>query len=265
MAVYVVDLIRVQVDMRRGLGDEGSGNAERALIEEARPIGTSAVRRLLDWARTFDRQPWLIPPHMRPPVVGPAYLVNEAGEMTHGYRDTGSVIVVHDPKDLPTGDLRAGLSGEKIPEAKSLLAEARWAVWPTVDPDTKRAVLLAAIALEVKTPEVLLSVADNTSRNLLECLYARFDETPMSVNFQLNEIAEIVLGEALKSSRGQLAKRVRDLYKLRGKVAHAGRTPDLREALRAVDTAEQVFAWLESHLTQNRSRPVGPDGRSDVG
>lgn len=151
-AVYIVDLIRVRVDMRRGLGDEGSGNAERALIEEAQPIARSVVRGLLDWARTFDRQPWLIPPHMRPPVVGPAYLVNEAGEMTHGYQATGRTIVVHDPNDLPGGDLRDGLSGEQIPEAASLLAEARWAVWPTVDPDTKRAVLLAAIALEVKTP-----------------------------------------------------------------------------------------------------------------
>jgi hypothetical protein len=133
-AVYVVELIRVRTAMGRGLGDEGSGNAERVLIEEAQPIARSVVRGLLDWARIFDRQPWLIPPHMRPPVVGPAYLVNEAGEMTHGYQATRRAIVVHDPNDLPSGDLRDGLSGEQIPEAASLLAEARWAVWPTVDP-----------------------------------------------------------------------------------------------------------------------------------
>jgi hypothetical protein len=248
--------------MGRGLGDEGSGNAERVLIEEAQPIARSVVRGLLDWARVFDRQPWLIPPHMRPPVVGPAYVVNEAGEMTRGYQATGRAIVVHDPKNLPSGDLRDGLSGEQIPEAKSLLAEARWAVWPTVDPDTKRAVLLAAIALEVKTPEVLKSVADDTSRNLLERLYARV-EIPISVNFQLNEIAEIVLGEALKSpTRGHLNKQVAELYRLRGKVAHAGRTPTLREALSAVDTAEQVFAWLEAHQARHATpEPPSPGAR----
>lgn len=71
----------------------------------------------------------------------------------------------------------------------------------------------------------------------------------MSVNFQLNAIAEIILGEALKSPHGHLAKSVTDLYSLRGKVAHAGHSPSLRDALKAVDTAEGVFVWLESHLT----------------
>ena len=61
-----VTLVQVTVDLGRGLGDEGSGNAEMALFREADEIAPSAVRSLLDWARTEDGQYWLPAGHERP-------------------------------------------------------------------------------------------------------------------------------------------------------------------------------------------------------
>ncbi|MBA3431657.1 MAG: hypothetical protein H0U16_09295 [Actinobacteria bacterium] len=85
--------------------------------------------------------------------------MNDADTTTHGYGVESSGLVLLSREQLPSGDMRPALGEVKIRKAESLLAEARWAVWPTNDPDTKRAALLAAIALEVKTPAVLRDCA----------------------------------------------------------------------------------------------------------
>ncbi|MBA3431656.1 MAG: hypothetical protein H0U16_09290 [Actinobacteria bacterium] len=51
-ARHEIDIVQVRVEMQRGLGDEGAGNAERALIDQATPAAASVVRAMLDWART---------------------------------------------------------------------------------------------------------------------------------------------------------------------------------------------------------------------
>jgi hypothetical protein len=244
--VYIIGLVQMQVDLGRGLGDEGAGNAEYVLLREALPTATTVLRRVLDWARTRDRQVWLLPPHLQPSLVGPAYLINEAGDRTHGYpmRQRGAIVLL-DPDDSPSGELAQALDAEDVSEAESLLAEARWAVWPTRDRDTKRAVLLAAIAVEVKIPEILRGIAHGTSEKLLEALFERPDESRLSANFQLNAIIEALGGEALKHHDGRLAKRLTELFKLRNDVAHRGSTPGVEEATRAVIAAEQVFSWLD--------------------
>jgi hypothetical protein len=243
-----VRVLQVRVELNRELGDEGSGNAELVLIRDAEPVGNWAVRKLLDWARTYDRQPWLAPPHVRPALCGPAVLMNDAGEVSNPYPVRGGVLVLQTPEESPDGDLRNALTAKPPPEPESLLAEAQWAVWPTNDPDTKRAVLLAAIALEVKTPESLLASADGLSRALLRKLYERFDETPMSVTFQLTDLAEVILGASLKTEDGRLAKGVRKLYDLRNGIAHRGLTPSVNEARAGVSAAERAFAWLDQRV-----------------
>ena len=160
-------------------------------------------------------------------------------------------MVVLGNDELPSGDIDRWLKPDEVPEAESLLAEARWAVWPKHDPDTKRAVLFAAIALEIKTPQVLLAKADGASRRVLQALFKRPDEASMSVNFQITALAEMVLGISLKDHDGHLAKAVRDLYLLRNDVAHRGETPDVKDAREAVTAAEKAFAWLDSHISDD--------------
>jgi len=246
-ALFIAHRLQVRVELGHGLGSEGSGNAEYALIREAEPAASAVVRGVLDWARVRDGQVWLPLQHAKPRPFG-AWLTNQAGETTHSYGTPHGVMVVLNKTELPTGDIAGSLKANEVPEAESLLAEARWAVWPKHDPDTKRAVLFAAIALEIKTPQVLLAVADGTSRRLLEVLFKRPDETSMSVNFQMNALAEVVLGSSLKDHDGRLAKAVRDLYLLRNDVVHRGQTPDAKDARDAVTAAESAFRWLGQHL-----------------
>lgn len=245
-ARYVVGVVQVQVDTHLDLGDEGPGDAGSALVRQARPAAESVVRALLDWARTTDAQVWLSPPHIKPQAVGPARLVNEAGETRYGYASVERLLLVFEPGQLPTGDVQRALEDPEVLEAESLLAEAQWAIWPTNDPDTKRAVLLAAIGLEVKAPAVLRAAADAPTRMLLDILFRRHDETPMSVNFLVNEVAEVILGESLKRHDGRLAKAVKALFDLRNDVAHRGQTPSVDEARPAVAAAQRVFEWLDA-------------------
>jgi hypothetical protein len=253
--LHAVRLVQVHVELGRGLGGEGSGNAEYVLLREAEPAAQRIVRTLLDWARTHGRQAWLLPPHMLPPVVGPAWLVNRQGDRTHPYPLQSKPIVMFRENELPEGDVRKALGGEEAPLAESLLAEARWAVWPGQDPDTKRAALFAAIALEVKTPEALMRAAGDQTRDVLDTLFSRPDESKMSVNFQLNELARSVCGQALRERDGTLAKRVREIFIRRNDVAHRGLTPDVNDAMVGVGAAEMVFAWLDSLPVPNGSAP----------
>lgn len=249
--IWVVGEVQVRVDLGRGLGDEGAGNAEAVLVRDARPIARTVMRRIFDWARTQDRQVWLLPPHMPPPEAAEPRLINAAGDVTdRGYGAEGGVLVLLEPDYVMSGDMRAAIASEGFPEAESLLAEAQWALWPSNPYDTKRAVLLAAIALEVKTPQTLQALADGRTRQLLDVILARFDETPVSVYFQLTGLAEAIGGDSLKGHDGKLAKSVRELYELRNKVAHRGETPTEDDARKAVAAAEGAFEWLNRRLAK---------------
>lgn len=79
-------------------------------------------------------------------------------------------------------------------------------------------------------------------------ILARFDETPISIYFQLTDLAEAINGESLKVHDGNLAKSVRELYKLRNEVAHRGETPSEDDARKAVAAAEGAFEWLNGRL-----------------
>ncbi len=256
---HVVAIVQVSVDLNRGLDGDDAGD----LLRGAEPIAAATVRGMLDWVRIHGHQPWLPPPHIRPTQAGAANLVNAAGEESRGHAMIASVIVLHD--ELPAGDMRHALTETSIPEADSLLAEARQAIWPKNDPDTKRAVLLATIALEVKCPEVLLGRAKATARELLSAIYKRHDEAPLSVNFQLTALAEVILGESLKTHDGHLLKRVKNLVELRNGVAHRGEEPPAEATYDGVAAAEQVFQWLASHAAAPPTVDSGPSDTSALG
>jgi hypothetical protein len=224
--IQVVSVVQVRVALHESLGDEVPGNAGSALLHKAKPVAAAALR------------------HMGPEPYGEAYLMNTAGEVSQPYWIHDHVSIVH-PDGGPQGDFSGSVLDTIVPEGQSLLAEARWAVWPTRDPDTKRAVLLSAIALEVRVPEVLQAKAPPRVRTLLGTFYSRPDDASMAVNFQVNDLASAVLGQSLKEYDGRLAKRVRALFRVRNDIVHRGRTPAPDVALDAVDAAELTFAWLD--------------------
>lgn len=232
------------VEVGVALGDVDREADPFDLLRSAEPTARKIVRRLLNWARIHDRQPWLAPPHVEVPLAGSSWLANDAGDRSRGYGKESMVVVVFSDEDAPLGDLSESLVEREFDESASLLAEARWAVWPDRDGDSKRAVLMASIALEVKASEALLAMADERTRPLVELLLA--DEP--SVNHMLNKIATAVGGKSLKEYDGRLAKAVGELINLRNDVAHRGKTPKDDDAVKAVKAAEDAFAWLKTRL-----------------
>ena len=115
---------------------------------------------------------------------------------TYPFRRPRGIVLHPIESTLEMGDLdrmdAAVLVGEvRAAGGESLLADAGRAVWPTRDPDTARAVLLAAIALEMKTPETLRGLARRDQQELLELLLTNYEEVPASVKFQLSQVAEV--------------------------------------------------------------------------
>ena len=137
-----VGVVQVRVDLGRGLGDEGPGNAEMKLLREADELATPVVRALLDWTRAHGDQPWLSPGHEQPPPEGEAWLEDESGSRLRSYpfRRDHRVVLLEQEHAARIGDLQQlsndTLEGTAEPSvAALLLADARHAIWPEWDLD----------------------------------------------------------------------------------------------------------------------------------
>ncbi len=64
----------------------------------------------------------------------------------------------------------------------------------------------------------------------------------MSINFMLNDLAGVVVGQSLKTHDGRLNKEVKALFGMRNDVAHRGLTPE-------VDSARQRLRQRGVHST----------------
>ncbi len=245
-----VRYIRARVETGRKPGREGPGKAEGVVLRGADDAASPVVRALLDWARATQQQVWLSPPHQRPRILPRPVLYDEGGnryqwpsELRGGViLEKGYLARMGSVFEIPFDTLETGT----VAVAESLLADAQWAVWPRFDPDQRRAVVLAASALEVKTPEALRKAASPEQLGLLDVLLKSHEEVPTSVNFQLNELANVIFGESLKDHDGSLAKGIRTLFVLRNDIAHRGALPSTKEARQGVADARAVFGWLDA-------------------
>jgi hypothetical protein len=256
-----VRVLQVRVDLGRGLADAGPSDPDLRLLRDADDTCSKVVRALLDWARVEEGQVELSPAHVRPQLVtgrGVAWLEDRTGRRQDCWAIRSQVAVgLHPGAVERMGNIAAVpealLSGlASLPVGEALLVEAQRAVWPSYDADPQRAVLLAAIALEVKTPAALRAASRNEQRSLLELLLARHDEVPTSVRFQLNAVADLVFGESLKRHDGRLDTRIKSAFDLRNDIAHRGDTPTVDAARDAISAVRETFGWLDEQVHKNR-------------
>lgn len=130
--------------------------------------------------------------------------------------------------------------GHEPPAAEALLADARFLVREAEVVDAQRALLIAAMACEIKVKSWMSANADPHQFELLQLVLQRTSDLPSL----LDQPLKAAVGVSLKVADRDLFKAVEQLAKLRNRIVHQGDDVKQAEAWRMVVTAQQLFRWL---------------------
>jgi hypothetical protein len=266
IAAAVVDTFEVRVGVT--LSDE----TLKTVVEQAFPVGLEVAERFMAWMRTQGRQYWLPTWHegLEPAApYGRLVLAGTDKEVDPNARwYLGEAMSARSPERAASPRViddivaKTERGADPLPE-EVLLADAIeaadtlsvTAMWTYERRDTARAVLLAAIAAEVKIKRTLLDAAPREFRDLLDVIVDNPREVSIAAGQLLNKPMKATFGRSLREDDKQLFKDVTDqtntksgLFPLRNRVAHHGYEPTLAEAQEAVLIAFRLFLWLD-HFT----------------
>ena len=235
--------------------DEDNTLAKRAtaIFDEAAKIGDAAVRDVLASIRALHSQSWLGLSTMPPRREGIASLVEVATERRLPIGPTMSIgAQLKSIESALTPEQFAEIMsrlerGEAAPIAETLLADAEYLAWGVhAAPDALRAVLMAAIACEIKVKENLRSRIDDDKLPLLDFILENPREvTVTAADGLFNTLMLVAQGRSLRTDNRDLFKKVVELFEVRNRVAHRGEWPDAEKARELVRAARSAFSWLD--------------------
>ncbi len=237
------------------------GELAEIAMQEGQQICDDVAQDFLRWLRASSRQPWL------------GLFAASAQQYGRGglyYAETGQGIFGTGPVQsltLRSSRLRIERNvldslvdkiADKsvVPVSQALLADA-WHLQegPEV-PDAERAVLLAAIASEVRTQDFLREHVPADRKPLLEVALRRTS----TLSVLLHDVFQAALDVSLKTTDRELFKRVQNLTTQRNAIVHEGQsrpTPELRGGPALI--ANDLFAWLSTCLNLAEASPDPAD------
>jgi hypothetical protein len=218
---------------------------------EANGAAISAVAEFRDWVRTWG-QPWLGLHGEMPQIVGRPMLYDEDLDVPvpvdWSWWPSGAWVIpdtVLCPEDLQSMGRR--IAGNLYPSLPStILADAQYLM---SGPNGARAVLTAAIALEVKVKDVLRRAASPPADKVIEVLLNNPRDWSMAAASLFDKPMEAVTGRSLRKENKDLYKTTERLFTVRNGVAHRGEAPTPYEEIALVEGAVEVMAWLEGIQT----------------
>ncbi len=254
--VHVI-LVTVTLDAGVSAATPLEGEAvERAVevIDKAQDVAARFVTVFVAWVRATTRMSDLPLSREVPPLAGPVRAFDVATGLP--VRAGPSMRTVMEGRD-PAGKYQLAATdmdqiieriqrGDEAPVAETLLADAEHYARHGIH-DLRRAVLMAAIACEVKVKEILRNRASTAQRSLLDfALDNPHEVTVTAADGLFNKLMLATLGRSLRLDDNKLFKDVVRLYEVRNGIAHHGRMPDEAEAGRVVRAARRCFVWLDS-------------------
>ena len=164
----------------------------------------------------------------------------ETGEPVPGYEIEASL------NSASTSLLVERLAGtsQPLPMAETLLADAPYFLG-LAPPDYQRAVLIAAIACEVKVRDTLRQKISPDRLPLVELILANPRDWSVAAVALIDKAMAAALGRSLKADDREMYRSICKLFEIRNGIAHRGEEPERNEARRVLLAARQVFRWLD--------------------
>ncbi len=230
-------------------------------IDKARDVASQVVTDFVAWVRATTRITALALSSEAPPLAGPVRTFDaDTGLQFRVGPSMKSVVVGRDPAGkyvLTAADLEEIIGhvgrGDEAPVAETLLADAEYYERHPVR-DFRRAVLMAAIACEVKAKAVLRDCATDAQRSLVDFALENPREITLTAAGGLfDKLMLATLGRSLRQDDRLLFRDIEALYTARNAIAHRGLMPDEAEAGRVVRAARRCFTWLDDVAQSSRS------------
>lgn len=195
----------------------------RDLVEVAREF----AQNYIGLARTIFGQYWLGPSESKLKTTWVNQLLD----------DDGNIIPVayYDPVRISWHSFDSALSvdanqwlvdsaanGDRPELAESFLRDADYAATQTSYPDLRQAVLLAAIACEIKVKDTLNAMASPEQVPLLTLLLENPRDWSMTASSLFDKAARAICGRSLRDENRNLFKEIDLLFQDRNKIAHKG-------------------------------------------
>jgi len=125
--------------------------------------------------------------------------------------------------------------------AEALLADASYYSSDAKPPDRPRALLIAAVACEVKIKESLRRRVAPEAEDLLEL--ALRNTRPTVALF--GKVCKAVTGQSLSEENRLLYNKLGDLFDERNALAHHGKVPGDARVAESLSAAREAFRWLD--------------------
>lgn len=251
-----VGTVQVSVDSALPFGATDTPSDYRLAVELSGEfqvnlsIATGVVRALVEWSRVDLDQIGLGVADEFPPLMEFQRVLDLDSGSFYNQRIAHLGQASFRPNSArPVGTsfleslLRDGEPGEP-PIAHSLLADARHLAGRQ-PPDWLRAVLVAAIATEVRVKEALKDAAAPESALLLDLVIESPRDVSLAAVSLFDKAMKAVTGHSLREEDSTLYKDVVHLFEARNRIAHRAMRPSAEEGQRAVDAAYRAFGWLD--------------------
>jgi hypothetical protein len=215
----------------------------------AQAVADSALADFIDWARIWGES-WLGVHRQVPPQIGAQLLYDDETDLPLPIRRSTPFVSHPRPiigltaEDFDHVARHLG-AGEEPDLARVLLADAVFLA-SEAHSDPGRAVLTAAIALEVRVKEVLREAAKPDTAPLVDLMLDNPRDWPQPAAALFDKAMAAVTGRSLRVEEREVYKAVDLLFQARNAIAHHGKLPSAQKAREFVDMARVAFAWLGS-------------------
>lgn len=249
--IRVIVTVDADVSAAMPLKGEVMTRAVEAL-DKAQDTAAQVVKAVVAWVRATTRMAGLPLSSEVPPQAGPVLAIDEAGERLRTGPSIKTVTTGRDPSGkyrLAPSDLADIIEhvrqDDDAPVAETLLADAEHYALHRVH-DLRRAVLMAAIACEVKVKTVLREKATAAQRSLLDfALDSPREITVTAADGLFDKLMLATVGRSLRQDDRELFRDIQLLYTVRNRIAHRGAMPEEAETGRVVRAARRCFVWLD--------------------
>lgn len=247
--------IEVELDFPEVKPDEYSlelRDAAEDALEGGIQLATEVAGLFVRHARaSAPGQSWLGLSAHPPSQYGVARLeYRESGEMIFGLGPKRSTVFRSSRLRLERSAMELIVermtSGEEPQVAESLLADAWHLADATGANDQDRAVLMAAVACEVKTKQHIRASVESGREKLIEMILKRRSNLPDL----LDEVLDAACGISLRRNAPALFKQVGVLSRQRNAIVHTGkRSSQVEDIGLPNQVATNLFRWLDENIS----------------
>jgi hypothetical protein len=245
--LVVVHSEEAQISTLEGASVDAVSNHQQRCIQ----IATAVVTEFLDWLRVRG-QYWLGVVGERPErcgelnsfdaATGEPFRVGFGGLMIIHARESVAMLTSTGLEEIQQELARSGT----LPTPESFLADALHLREAEHLSDLQRAIVMAAMACEMKVQQVLREKTADCRKGLVFIILKNAREIEIAKIILFHTVMKEALGYSLHDSDKRLYDGVETLFRMRNRVVHKGRSYSAKEMREAIWAAKEVFQWLNA-------------------